>query len=452
MRSDEDLKNLAVEVVERARRAGATAAECIIREGREFSVTVRLGEVETLKEAASKGLGVRVLVGQRSASCYTSDFSREGLERAVNDALAMARYTSEDPMHGLPGLELLGQLEGDLQLYSDDVDELPVEKRIDLARRAERTALAADPRIQNSEGGSFEAASGRKILANSSGFLGEYRRSYCALTVVPIAVADGSAMQRDYWYSISRSLAGLENPEEVGRIAAERTLRRLNARKVDTCRVPLVFDPLTAKGLLENLFEAVSGESVYRGASFLAGRLGEAVASPLVNIVDDGTIPGGFGTSPFDDEGVPTRRTPVVERGVLRNFLLNCYTGRKLQMPTTANASRGLAGNPGIGPGNLYLLPGEHSPEEILRSVSRGFYVTECIGFGVNLVTGDYSRGASGLWIENGGFAYPVEEVTIAGNLLDMLRGVEMVGNDLEFRGSVAAPTVKIAEMTVGGR
>ncbi len=275
----EQLKNLAVDVVERARRGGANAAECVIRDGREFSVTVRLGEVEAVKEAASKALGVRVLVEQRAASCYTSDFSREGVERAVRDALAMAHFTSEDALHRLPEPELLGQLSGDLELCFDDMDALPVPARIELARTAERVALAYDPRIQNSEGGSFDAVSGRQILANSSGFLGEYNRSYCLLSAVPIAVSNGGAMQRDYWYAISRNLAGLENPEQVGRIAAERTVRRLGARKVDTCRVPVVFEPRTAKGLLGNLAEALNGEAVYREASFLARRLGEPVAS-----------------------------------------------------------------------------------------------------------------------------------------------------------------------------
>lgn len=439
-------------MVERAVKAGATGAESTVREGNEFSTTVRLGEIEMLKEAASKGLGLRVLIGQRSASCYTSDFSREGLERVLNDALAMARYTSEDPAHGLPEREQLGQIDGDLQLYSADVEGLPVEERINMARRCEKAALQVDPRIQNSEGATFEAASGRRVLANSNGFVGEYQRSWCALSAVPIAVANGGGMQRDYWYSIARGLGQLEEPEKVGRIAGERAVRRLHARKVETCHVPVVFDQLTSKSLLEALFEAASGDSVYRESSFLAKKLGEQVAAPGVNIVDDGTMPGLFGTSPFDDEGVPTRRTHVIENGVLKSFLLNCYTARKLAMSTTGNASRGLAGNPGIGPGNFYLLPGEHSPESIIRSISRGFYVTECIGSGVNLVTGDYSRGAVGLWIENGEFAYPVEEVTIAANLVDMLRGIEMIGNDLEFRGAIAAPTIKIAEMTVGGR
>ncbi|HYM09701.1 MAG TPA: metallopeptidase TldD-related protein, partial [Bryobacterales bacterium] len=222
--------------------------------------------------------------------------------------------------------------------------------------------------------------------------------------------------------------------------------------KVETRRVPVVFEPRAARTLLDSLFEAVSGESVYRHASFLAGKLGETVAAPGVTVIDDGTMPGGFGTSPFDDEGIPTRRTVIIEAGVLRNYLLNTYTARKLNLRTTGNASRSLAGNPGIGPGNFFFEPGPHPPAQILASVADGFYVTELMGFGVNLVTGDYSRGAAGLWIRNGEPAFPVHEVTIAGNLNQMLRDIEMIGSDLEFRGPIAAPTLKIREMTVGGR
>ena len=448
--SGDSLEQLAAEVVERAIKRGASAAECIIHEGREFSTVVRLGEIESLKEAGSKTLGLRVLAGQRSSSAYTSDFSSEALDRAVGNALATARLTSEDPFAGLPEAELLGQHPDDLGLYYDDVEALPTAQRIEIARRAEKAALGADPRITNSEGASFDAVDGRMILANSLGFVGQYRRSYVSISVVPIA-ADNGGMQRDYWYAVSRSLAGLEDAEAVGRKAAERTLRRLGARKIRTCRVPVVYEPRTARSLMENLFDAASGDAVYRQASFLAGRLGEPVASPQVTVWDDGTRVGGFGTSPFDDEGVPTRRTAVIENGVLKNYLLNCYAGRKLGLATTGNASRGVVGNPGIGPGNFYLPAGPHAPEEILRTVSQGFCVTELLGFGVNMVTGDYSRGAAGMWIENGEPAYPVEEVTVAGNLLDMFKAIEMVGNDLEFRGSLASPTVKIAEMTVAG-
>jgi PmbA protein len=259
-------------------------------------------------------------------------------------------------------------------------------------------------------------------------------------------------MERDYWFTMARGFDGLETPEDVGRTAAQRALRRLNPVKVPTQRVPVVFEPRTARTLLDNLYEAVHGMSIYRHESFLAGKLGEKVASENVTVVDDGTLPELFGTSPFDDEGVLSRRTVVIERGILKNYLLNAYAARKLGMKTTGNASRGLTGNAGIGHGNFFLEPGVQSPERLLAGVADGFYVTELLGFGVNIVTGDYSRGAAGLWICHGELAHAVSEVTIAGNLKDMLLGIEAVGSDLEFRGSVAAPTLKIGEMTVGGR
>jgi PmbA protein len=258
-------------------------------------------------------------------------------------------------------------------------------------------------------------------------------------------------MQRDYWFSVARTLKKLESPEEVGRIAAQRTLRRLGARKVKTAKVPIILDPLMSRTILEHIFEAVNGDSVYRGASFLAGKLGEKVAGENINVIDDGTIVGGFGSSPFDGEGIPTRRTTVIENGVLKSYLLNTYTARKLGLKTTGNASRGLAGNPGIGVGNFFLQPGARKPEAIIGDVKEGLYVTEFMGFGVNLVTGDFSRGASGLWISGGELTYPVEEITVAGNLRDMLMNVSEIGNDLEFRGSVAAPTLRIDGLTVAG-
>jgi PmbA protein len=259
-------------------------------------------------------------------------------------------------------------------------------------------------------------------------------------------------MERDYWFSTARGLAGLEKPEDVGRIAAERALRRLGAVKVETRKVPVVFEPRTARALVDHIFDAVHGGAVYRNESFLAGKLGERVASEKLTVIDDGTMPGLFGTSPFDDEGVPTRRTVVIEKGVLRSYLLNSYTARKLGLKTTGNASRGLAGNAGVGNGNLYIEKGDSSPEQLVAGIRDGFYVTELMGFGANIVTGDYSRGAAGLWIRNGELAFPVSEVTIAGTLQQMLLNLEAVGADFEFRGSMAAPTLVISEMTVGGR
>ncbi len=446
-----DLKSLAEDLVRRAMSSGASAAECVVREGDEFSTVVRLGQVETLKESGSRAIGVRVFFGQRSASTYSSDFSRAGLDRMLTSALELAKITSEDPNAGIPDAALLGSISGDLNLYYQDVYSLAGEQRIDYARRAEKAALDADPRIKNSDGGSFDAATGRKVLANSHGFTGEYRRSYCSSAAVPIAQDDAGNMQRDYWFSVSRSLSRLESPEHIGKVAAERTLRRLGARKVKTAQVPVVFDPLVATSIIDHIFEGVNGESVYRGASFLAGKLGQKIAGENVTIIDDGTMPGGFGTSPFDAEGVPTRRTLVIENGTLQSYLLNTYTAKKLGLHTTANASRGLAGNPGIGPGNYFLQPGTKTPKQIIGAIKEGLYVTEFLGHGANLVTGDYSRGASGMWISGGEFAYPVEEITVAGNLKEIFFNISEIGNDLEFRGAMACPTIRIDGLTVGG-
>ncbi len=451
-----DLESLAADVVALAMKAGASDAEAVAREGDEFSVNVRMGQVETLKESGSRGLGLRVFLGRRSASASTSDLTADGIRQLVEGALGLAKVTEEDPFAGLPDAAEFGSLPGDLHLFHEDVYSLPAAERIEWARRAEAAALGADPRITNSDGGSFDAATGRKALVNSRGFHGGYRTSYAGVAAAPLAVDANGAMQRDGWWSSARRLADLESPESIGREAARRTLRRLGARRVPTQRVPIVFAPETAQSLIGALFEAASGDSIWRGASFLAGRLGEQIAAPSLTIIDDNmmllpTGMGGFGSSPFDGEGLPSRRTVVVEKGVLRNYLLNTYTARKLGMKSTHNASRGLAGTPGISCGNLYLEPGTLTPEQILAGVSAGLYVTSLMGFGVNTVTGDYSRGATGLWIENGQLTHAVEEVTIAGNLAEMLRNVAAIGSDLEFRGAVASPTLRIDGMTIAG-
>jgi PmbA protein len=407
--------------------------------------------LERLKDAGSRAAGLRVLVGQRVGSSYTSDLSAEGIRKLVDSAIEIAAISTEDPHAGLPDASELGALTGNLQLYSEDIGSTATDYRIEQARQTEEAAFAADARITNSEGASFDAHTGERVFANSRGFLGSYRTSSCSLSTTPVA-RQGEFMERDYWYSSARSHASIESPSAIGLRAAERTIRRLGARKVPTQKVPVIFDPQTARTLLGNVFDAVEGDAIYRQASFLAGKLGERVASENVTIIDDGTLPGLFGTSPFDDEGVPSRRTVVIERGVLKSYLLNTYTSRKLGMKTTGNAARGITGNTGIGHGNLYLEKGERSPAEVVRGIRKGLYVTELIGSGVNIVTGDYSRGAAGLWIENGEFAYPVSEITIASTLQHMLADFESPGSDLEFRGSVASPTVVIREMTVSGQ
>ncbi|MGC2398728.1 MAG: TldD/PmbA family protein [Acidobacteriaceae bacterium] len=450
-----DMQQQAVDVVERALRAGAAEAEAVIREGDEFSTVVRLGQVETLKESGARGIGVRVFLGSsgsyRTANTSTSDFSAAGLAHLISSAIDLARVTSQDSFAGLPEADAMGQLSSDLDLYYEDVYSLPAAQRIEFARRAEAAALSADPRLTKSDGGSFDAATGHKVMANSRGFVGEYRRSYCSVSAMPIAETEQGGMQRDYWFSSARTLSRLESPESIGAEAARRTLRRLNARRVATQRAPVVFAPEVARSLIGNIFEAANGDSIYRGASFWAGRLGQKVASENVTVIDDGTLPGLFGTSPFDAEGLPTRRTVIVEKGVLKNYLLNTYTGRKLNMPSTGNAARGLAGTPGIGGGNLFLENGTVPPQQLLADVKTGFYVTELMGFGVNMVTGDYSRGAAGLWIENGELTFAVQEVTIAGNLNEMFNNVTAIASDLEFRGAVASPTLRIDGMTIAG-
>ena len=444
-----DLVGLAQEVLRLTRAAGADAADALVVQGSDFSVTVRKGEIETLTDAGSKALGVRAFVGRRTASAHTSDFSGQALEALARDVAAMARATGEDPAAGLPD-EPLAAGAPDLALHDPSVGQLATGARIEHARRAEAAALAASPEITNSQGATLSCGEDTIALASTTGFAGRYATSSISLSVVPVAERNG-AMERDYWYSAGRGLGDLETPEEIGRIAAGRTVRRLGARKIATCEVPVVFDPETAADLLGHVFSALSGYAVYRNATFLKGRLGETVASPLVTVVDEGRRPRGLGSRPFDGEGLSTRTNTPVERGVLRHFMCDSYSGRKIGARPTGCARRGVAGGPGVGAGNLSLLPGSASPAEIIADVERGLLVTDLIGFGVNLVTGEYSQGASGQWIEKGRIVHPVHEVTIAGNLAEMLRAVDAVGNDLVFRGSVAAPTLRIDRMTVSG-
>ncbi len=442
---------LAADILDRARRCGATEADVLVADGETLSVQVRLGAVDRLTKAREKRLGLRVFFGKRSASSSTSDFSRESLDRFVRDTCELAQAVVEDELSGLPAADLMAKDVPDLDLY--DPAKLQTDVQIELARRAEAAAFAADTRVTNSEGAEFDSSSGRIVLANSHGFVGEYRSSSFSLSVSPIATEPGSgAMQRDAWYGVQRKFAKLDSPETIGQEAARRAVRRLGAKKVATRRAPVIFDQETAGSLLGNFCSAASGYAIYKGASFLAGYLGKPLAPEFVTIYDDGRMPGGLGSRPFDGEGLPTRKTTVVERGVLKSYLLDTYSGKKLGLASTGNASRGVGESPSVGPTNFYLAPGTKSPEEIIASVRQGLYVTELIGFGINMVTGDYSRGVCGFWIEHGELAYPVEEITIAGNLKQMLADIEMIGSDLVFRGRIASPTIKIAEMTIAGK
>lgn len=450
LQTTQDLTQLASDLLARAKKRGATEADVVVADGDTFSVQVRLSAVDRLTKAREKRLGLRVFIGKRSATASTSDFSTESLERLVSDTCALASAVVADEVSGLPDASALAKDLPDLDLYDPMV--LSTDAQIELAKRAEASALAMDPRITNSEGADFNSASGRVVLGNSHGFLGDYRSSTFSVSVSPVATDPGSGgMQRESWYAVQRKYAKLDSPESVGQEAARRTIRRLGARKVPTTKGPVVFDPEMAGSLLGHLCSAASGYALYKGASFLIGQLGQKLAPDFVTVYDDGLIPGGLGSRPFDGEGLPTRKTTVMDRGLLASYLLDSYSGRKLGLASTGNASRGVGESPSVGPTNFYLVPGSKSPEDIIGSVKNGLYVTELIGFGVNMVTGDYSRGAAGFWIENGELAYPVEEITIAGNLKRMYADIELVGSDLEFRSRIASPTVKVGEMTIAG-
>ena len=441
---------LALDLLAKAKRGGATEADIIIADGETFSVQVRLGAVDRLTKAREKHLGLRVFVGKRSASTSTSDFSADSLDQLVTETCTLAKAVVEDPVSGLPAADQMAGEVPDFDLY--DPTRLNTEQQIELAKRVEAAAMSTDERVTNSEGGDFDSSSGRVVLGNSHGFLGEYQSSSFSMSVSPIATDPVTGtMQRDSWYDVRRKFAKLDSPEMVGLEAARRTVRKLGARKVATQRVPVVFDPETAGSLMGNLCSAVSGYALYKGASFLAGQLDKPLAPEFVTVYDDGRVVGGLGSRPFDGEGLPTRKTTVVERGVLKSYLLDTYSGRKLGLASTGNASRSVGENPSVGPTNFYLAPGTKTAQDIIKTVKQGLYVTDLIGFGINMVTGDYSRGASGFWIEGGELAYPVEEITIAGNLKDMFAGIEMIGSDLVLRGRIASPTVKITEMMVAG-
>jgi len=441
---------LAHKVLELALGAGATEAEVVIREGSDFSASVRLQKLENLQQANYRRLSLRAFDGKRAAVSATSDFSMIAAGKLVSDALEMARAAGEDPWAGLPSLESYAPKIPDLQVCFPLASELPVEDKIALASKCERAALEADPRIINSEGAEFSDKLVHTLYCSSLGIRSAYSKTTVSLSVTPLAEWGGSK-QRDYWLTTHLDLAKLEPPDQVGIEAARRTLRRLGARKIKTCEVPIVLEPLAAAAVLKHVSEAVSGTAIVRKASFFVGKLGARVASHLVTIRDDALLDGGPGSRPFDAEGIPSKSTVVVREGVLEGYLLDSYSGRKLGFSSTGNSNREPNGGPSVGPTNFFLEGGTASPAEIIASVKRGLIVTELIGFGADIVSGNYSQGASGIWIEDGQPSFPVEEVTIAGNLMDMLLGIEATGNDLRALGEVFAPTVLIGKMIVSG-
>jgi PmbA protein len=448
----ENLKDLAADVVKRALAGGADVAEAIARSGSELSTKVRLGEPELVEEASHRSLGMRVIKKGRVALTSTSDLTARGIERFVADALELVDISQEDPFSGPadPSLITKGTMP-DLELYDPAGGDVTAAEAIELARRGEQAARDADARITNSDGATFGRTAGAFALVLSGGFTGGYAGSYASLVVSPVADDEGGKKRRGYHYTAKRHLAELDTPEAVGREATRRTLRKLGARKVPTQEAPIVFDPDVARSILGLLAGAVMGSSIWRKSSYLVGREGTRVASDLITVVDDPLVRRAPGSRPFDGEGLAARKNLVVENGILKTYLCDSYSGRKLGRAPTGSASRGGGGGVGPSTSNFMLLPTNTPAAEIVKSTKRGLYVTEMMGFGYNPVTGDFSRGASGFWIEDGVLAFPVSEVTISLNVDQLWQRIDAVGDDLDLRSSTASPTLRVASMTIAG-
>ncbi|MEY4581206.1 MAG: hypothetical protein RL701_5909 [Pseudomonadota bacterium] len=442
------------QVVERALKKGADLAEVGVSEGAHLSVKVRMGEPELVEEAGSKSLGLRVMRGQQVAVTLTSDFTEAGLARFVDDAVELAQLSQPDPFAGPPSPDMLSLISQhpDLQLFDPAVNEIDAVRAIDMAKRAEKAALGFDPRLTNSEGANVSRQSGASVLVTSGGFRAGVRGTYTSITVHPVADDLDGKKRGGYYWSARRFADELDTPEQVGLEAAKRTLDKLGSRKLDTQEVAVIFDPDAGRSILGLLASCINGGSIWRKSSYLLEREGQLVASPLVNIVDDPLIPRGPGSRPFDGEGLLSRRNSVVEAGVLKTFILDTYSAKKLGKQSTGNASRGSGGGVGPATTNFILQPGTQTARQLLDSTERAFYVTDMMGFGFNAVTGDFSRGASGFWIERGQRVFPVSEVTISLNLDEMLKRIDAIANDLDFRTSICTPTFRVSAMTVAGR
>ncbi|WP_248884955.1 metalloprotease PmbA [Acidithiobacillus acidisediminis] len=435
----QELSNVAQQCLEIAKARGASAAEVGASSGKGLSLSVRLGEVESVEYHRDKSVGVTVYLGDRKGSASSSDFSPTALTETVEAALNIARHTAPDSYAGLADPALLAKEFPDLDLYHPwDIDP---DAAAALARRCEEVARAADPRITNSEGASIGTGEGLSVYANSLGFLGRSQGSRHSLSCSVIA-EDVQGMQRDYWYDVARRHEDLASAEEIGRICAERTVRRLGARKIGTCTAPVLFENQIASSLLGHFAQAISGGSLYRKASFLQDSLGQTLFPKQVHIYEEPLRRRGLSSASFDGDGVATQNRDLIRDGVLQSYLLDVYSARKLGLQSTGNAG---------GAHNLTLAPGSDDLDALLRQMGRGLFVTELIGFGVNGVTGDYSRGAAGFWVENGEIQYPVEEITIAGNLREMFQGFAAIGSDLLIQGGTGSPSILIDNMTIAG-
>ena len=446
-----ELLKLASEVVERARRAGADVAEASARGGSDLSTRVRLGKPELVEEAGHHSISLRVIRGHRVALTATSDLSPAGIERCVADALMLAELSEPDPFAGPADPSLLAKPPfPELDLFDAGLSAIDAEYAIEQALIAERAAFDFDPRIKLSEGATFSRSNATSALVLSSGFQAALRASSASLSVAPVVEDEGGKKRRGHYWTQHRHQSELEDPVFVGQEAARRTLARLNPRKVPTQEAAVIFDLDVSRSIIGALVGCVMGGSVWRKSSYLAEREGSEVASSGVTLIDDPLIPRAPGSRPFDGEGLPSRKNIVVEAGILKTFLLDSYSARKLQRTSTGSAGRS-GGSISSSTSNLVMQPGTVTREELIASTERGLYVTEMMGFGFNPMTSDFSRGASGFWIENGKFAFPVSEITISSTLDAMLKGIDGIASDLRLITSIAAPTFRTAKMTISG-
>ncbi len=441
---DNRFLQLAEWLVDFGRKAGADDIEAAVSESDHLEIDVRKGRIENLVRAVSTQMSFRVLKDQRSAVSGTSDLSKSTLQQLVKRAVKRAELSEPDACAGLPETSGAGVDTSALRLYDPEIKKISADIGIKMALETERLGQK-DKRITNSLGASFESQESRSFLANSRGFSGNYDETIFHLGL-GLQGGNGDNRVEGYWSSTARHLIEMEKPDEIARTAVQRTARLLNPRKIGTRNVPVVFEPNMTSWLLGFLFTCVSGSSVYRKTSFLADQLGQQIASPEWTVIDDGTMPGKLGSAPFDSEGIPCRKTMVLNKGKLENFLCDTYAARKLKLASTGNAQ-----GKGVGPNNYYLKPGTHTPDNLSSNLEEGLILVRTIGHGLNPVTGDISRGAYGLWVEKGHILFPVSEMTIAGNLGQILKQPVRIGNDLKFQSPVSGPTIQVAEMTIAG-
>lgn len=442
MKYNSNLNDIARHFVEFGKKAGADEVQISIYEGNDFSVSVRDGNIEELNEASDKAASVKVIVDKKVASASSGDLAASTMEKLIKNAIERAEYSGKDEFAGIPNKT--ADYPSDMSkydLYDEAILKMSPEEKIKRALDMERFALA-DKRIRASGGAGFGTGEGTRVIANSNGILGQYSTTSISASV-SLQAGKGDDFQEDYWWESSHHLNKLPSGESIAKKAIERVTRLVGAKKVETQVVPIVFDPQMSQMLFGFLLQCISGSAIYMKQSFLVDKINQSIASKMLNIIDDPTIPGGAGSRPFDGEGVPMSKMAIVENGVLKNYLLDTYSAKKLGMKSNGHAS---------GISNCYIAPGNVSPEEIIKSVKKGLYLTNTIGQGTVPTSGDISKGAYGLWIENGKLTYPVAEVTFTGTLSEMLNNIDMIGNDLNMRSSLSAPTIKINNMSISGK